>query len=1035
MSEDEWPGQPEAAAAPASPEQWPGAPAGDRPEVPLSGPSTTPGIPANYPAPQPAPDPGRMQSILHAFGEGAQEGIGPERFGLSAESDAALRKAGIFRGEGQNPIWAPFQGFNEGILRPAVAGLDYAWRAFQGLQKGTDESAIKAGLPPPFQTGFDVAASMGFPAVELALPRRAAVAGEAVEAARPAEEAPTVAAMQQARELGVIGPEPKSIAEGTAEEAAKAAVDHPGAERPPPEPTGQTPWKDRFDEFVGKLKTSDDVKSLIIKSAEENDEFQTARAGDIPLAQAEKLSEATGIATKDMDLSGMGRLMKNDAQVRAAMQVMIKTNDDLHFAMQKVAAKGGTDDLAELAELQEARMRRSLAVEQIAGLRAEWGRTGKAFQDFLEASKDSNALGKFLAEKKGETIDDLRDLARHGAALDPRTQLPQFLDAARRPTTFLDKVHWYWVQGLISGLITHTGYFGANYAYAMMTHGVATPLAAMFGKAKQVAGAGNDLDRVLFGESAAALWSFHAAVPESFITAGKAAAAGLRAPLESEMGLRAAAIARGEPVPKVLARSIERSEVPADRPIGGIAGRVLGVPGDMAGGIHSFYKILGEQASLSAQTYRRAAAEGLTPGTQGFFERQNYWRSNATDDMLSTAIEDAYAGTFMKELGPTGRAWSRVVKGGYENGQYVKPIPGFRWIFPFNHIPINILKAGYEWSPGAFFDSGMRADLMGKNGGRAQDMAGAKMVAGSAIMTYFVHKYFNGEATGEYPDDPKERDAWKLAGKEPNSILIGDEWWSLQRFGPPGQLAQMGANIGRVIEGYQGGQDEALTIATTRVAEAAAHMVSDAPGFQSLQNLFEAWGNPKKLTRLAALEAGTFLPFSSLEKQTASFIDPYMREAKTFLDGIKYSIPGARESLMPKRSWDGQPIENPGYHTVVRARTAISDPVDHEMAALGIHPAPPQDRIGGVKLPAELYDRYQATAGPFTRSALERLVVQPGWATLPAYARAEVFHKTIAATRQSAASAMQMAYPGLIQAAVQNKVNRITGEPPVKMQP
>jgi hypothetical protein len=207
-------------------------------------------------------------------------------------------------------------------------------------------------------------------------------------------------------------------------------------------------------------------------------------------------------------------------------------------------------------------------------------------------------------------------------------------------------------------------------------------------------------------------------------------------------------------------------------------------------------------------------------------------------------------------------------------------------------------------------------------------------------------------------------------------------------------------------------------------------MVSDAPGFQSLQNLFEAYNDPKKLQRLVALEAGTFLPFSSFEKQTASFMDPYMRQAKTFLDGIKYSIPGERETLLPKRGWDGTPIENPGYHTVIRARTALTDPVDAEMAQLNIHPAPPRDVIAGVKLPPKLYDQYQVVAGALTRHALEGLVNQQGWSQMPPYAREEVFRRMITATRQSAAAAMQARYPQIIQQAMDQKVGRLTGEKP-----
>lgn len=853
-------------------------------------------------------------------------------------------------------------------------------------------------------------------------PEEVARAKDIIRNAKELQPPDVAGDMQQARELGVIGPEKPPITEGAPAQAAKNAIPPrvpPGAPEPPEPPPERSPWRQRFDQFVGKLKTPEDVKALIQHSADEAEEFPTARRGDIPLAQAEALSEASGIPASDLDLRGIGRLLKNDNEVRTAMQLMLKTGDDLHLAMQQVAAKGGRDDLAELTALQEARMRHSLAVEQIAGLRAEWGRTGNVFQEFQEASKEAQTLGKFLADKKGESVDDLRELAKRGAALDPRTELPGFMNAARKPTTFLDKLHWYWVNGLISGLITHTGYGMANYGYAMSIHGVATPLAAVIGAAERAAGITAKDEGAFFGEALAGVAGFHLATPTAFITAARAAKAGLKTPLEAERTLVDAALARGEKPPKALARNVEASETPQERPIGGKLGRAIGLPGDMAGAIHGFYKIAGYDASIAAQAYRQAVKEGLGPFSTGFADRVDFWRKNPTEAMMQKGIDDAYAGTFMGELGPIGKAFN----------EFVKKLPGARWVFPFRHIPVNLLKATYEWSPAAFFDKDMRANLMGENGAAARQLAASKMIIGSAVMGHFFNLYMNGQSTGEYPDDPKEREAWRLAGKQPNSLLVGDEWWSMQRLGPLAQVAMMGANLGRVVEGYQGGQDQAMVIATTRLAEAAGHFVSDAPGFQTLQNYFESRNDPKKWTRFVASEAGTLLPYSSFEKQAASFTDPYMREVKTFLDGIKYSIPGERQSLLPKRDWSGQPVENPGFESVIRAGHAITDPVDQELGRLGINAGPPRDIIGGVKLPPQLYDQYQATAGPYTRAALTALVTNPNWGKMPAFQQAAVMRATMAATRRQAQAAMQMAHPELIQAGVQAKVNRVLGQP------
>jgi DnaJ-domain-containing protein 1 len=67
--------------------------------------------------------------VLDAFGEGASEGWGASPLGLSPESEKWLRDHKVF-----DPVQAnwlmPTQAFNEGLIRPAAAGLDAALRLF-----------------------------------------------------------------------------------------------------------------------------------------------------------------------------------------------------------------------------------------------------------------------------------------------------------------------------------------------------------------------------------------------------------------------------------------------------------------------------------------------------------------------------------------------------------------------------------------------------------------------------------------------------------------------------------------------------------------------------------------------------------------------------------------------------------------------------------------------------------------------------------------------------------------------------------------
>lgn len=673
-------------------------------------------------------------------------------------------------------------------------------------------------------------------------------------------------------------------------------------------------------------------------------------------------------------------------------------------------------------------MRRDMAVEQVVGLRAEWGRTGNVFQEFLRDVKDQEGLNNFLKDK-GRNPTDLREIADAIDTLD-RGSAAKVLNDMRGKQ--MSPFYYTWVNGLISGILTHTKYVAANALYGVTEYGVTTPIAALIGEAKKLTGLGSDVDRVFHGEALAHTYGMLAAVPTSIIASARSIRAGVRAPLESEIALRQAAIARGERVPASLERAVNPAMM-GERPIPGVWGRIVGAPGDVAGAIHTFFKILGERAGIEAEAYRAASKEGLSPTDDAFWQRRAQHAANPTEEMRQRAVEGAYKGTFMQELGPRGKAFQKITK----------ELPGAKWIFPFTHIPVNLLKATYEHTPAALLDSEMRADITGKNGGIRQDKAIARMVVGSSIMGWFVNAQMTGQATGDYPRDPKERDAWKLAGKQPNSILIGDHWVSYARFGPAGDLAALGANIGTVIHHLKSEDDDAMTKATYHAAEAAGKLLIDEAGFQSLANIFEAYHDPdKRGAQFVASQAASLIPFSSLLGQTASggipftggFLgDPNMRQAKTFIDGLKYRIPALRESLLPKRDWSGQPIPNPQYGNILRQTQVNADPVDMEMAALGMHPAPPQDRIKGVKLPAKLYDTYQATAGPYTRTALSNMVNQDGWHDLPISVRQEVFKNTIHATREGAAAAMQMRYPQLIQQGVADRIAKINGQKPGKL--
>jgi hypothetical protein len=980
-----------------------------------------------------------VEPVLNAFGQGFREGWGPEKLGMSPADTKWLSEKGIYAPAGATKYDNPFQAMNELLGETVWSAGQIVGRGLPATYRGVQSALVERGVNRDIVSIPD--AFMGSPhptGIPKTLPEvpRTSI-GELAAGERPA----TMRDLAQARELKVTGPQPPRADLPPAEAAAQAiqpTVAYHGSPartgddvlkgpKPGEEPTGN-PWQERFDKFVGKLNTGEDVQNLIRDAARDNDGFQAARTGDVPLGHVESLAEAAGVAADTVDPRGIGRVMKNDNEVRIGMRMMLQATENVRAAAREVKADGSPESLI---KLQEAMMRRDLAVEQIVGLRAEWGRTGNVFQEFQRDVKDQETLSSFLKDK-GRTPQDLVDIANGLDQLDG-TQAARVLSDLHNRSPGL--VHWTWVNGLISGWLTHTKYVAANALYAGTEHGVVTPLAAMIGKAKQAFGA--EVDRVYFGEAGAAAYGMIAAVPNAIFATAKSVYSGQRTILRSEIELHKEAVARGDKVPPLIDRAVNqvsgqgRPEMFQNSDVWGklqageigaaakdVLGRTLGAPGDMAMGIHTFFKILGERAGLEAEAYSAAAKEGLSPADSDFWRRRAELSANPTSDMRERALAGAYKGTFMGELGPKGRAWQK----------FTKDMPGLKWVFPFSHIPLNLMKATYEQTPLAVLDSEMRASITGKNGGAAQDRAIARMVAGSAVMAYFVNASLNGRATGDYPSDPAERDNWKLTGKQPNSILIGGYWTSYNKFGPAGDLANLAANLGHVIPMLRSHDDDAMTKATWSMASSAAHVVSDEVGFQSLSNLFEAMHDEKKGAAWAASTAASFIPFSSALGQTASFHDPYMREAKGFIDGIKSKLPGQRETLLPKRDWLGQPVPNPQFGNIIRQRQALTDPLSTEMDRLQIHPGLPADRIGGVKLTRPLYDEFQVLAGAYTKTALDSLVNAPNFEELPTSVRINVIHANIRSSRQIAESMMQVKHPELIGQGMQQRIDFITGK-------
>lgn len=825
---------------------------------------------------------------------------------------------------------------------------------------------------------------------------------------------PTVNPLAEARSLGVIGPDRPDLLRMEPRQAAMAATQDVLRGPKPGEPTA---WRLRWEKTLDKMQTPADARKVISSIVDANDEFAPARQGDLTAGQVEQLGLVSGLDTTRIDVKGTSAKIKTNVEMRNTIEAFVSLNKKIKAAAVEVADKRGIGDDVEAAELMRLEMQRDLLIDattstkEFAALRAEFGRLGNVLQEYMRVSKEANTFRDFV-KKNGGSMDDIRDRARIIADTDDRA-IPRVLN----PNSRAKGNPWYfhiWQNFLISGLITHTKYAVVNTAQLALNQ-VFSPFVSAV------------IDRSMGRDSslAAPVWAYASTIhgfPYAIRGAAAAFKSGERVPLISEMELAE----RGQESPQGAIRPYDTG----NKVNWGIWKRVFnedqlakaeavtGVFGRSANAMHTFYKILGEQGSLGLQAYQKAYGEKLKTNAE-FWQRYEYHYANPTDDVLRRATGEAYDGTFMAKMGPEMTRLAGALKSN----------PVLRWLFPFMHIPEEIARTAIRYSPLAGFGPEMRQQLLGDRGQATQSLALAKVVIGTAAIGYFATRALSGDLTGAYPVDQKERARWKLLNIQPNSIRADGEWHSIERLGPPGILLGLTGDLAHVWQHYDVKDDKAMATAIAGLGIAFANALANDVGFQSMKNLIDLFEGEDP-ARWMGYEASTlFIP--SLVRQQASLQDPYMRQTKSILDGLKYATPFLRETLPPKRDpLYGEPMPNPGYHTFGRSVPATPDPIKQELDAVGYHPSYPKPHVGGVELKGDALDKYEATAGPVVKSALGDLIASPQWKSGDPVWRKNVARTVVSTIRRDAAKGIQIDDPGLIVQGIINRHRQVLGRNP-----
>lgn len=326
---------------------------------------------------------------------------------------------------------------------------------------------------------------------------------------------------------------------------------------------------------------------------------------------------------------------------------------------------------------------------------------------------------------------------------------------------------------------------------------------------------------------------------------------------------------------------------------------------------------------------------------------------------------------------------------------------GARIILPFRRTPANILSRAIEYTPGAGTVMALKAakdwnkallNAATKSAGLTPELAMrqrrlvdlmTKQASGLGMLALGAHYYRQGLMTGEMPENPAEREQWRLEGKRPESLLVGGQWLPIARISPFGNLMTMGASVVQNSEAAGGAPTlaGALGEAAMSPGETAltlSRSLLNQPMVTGPKEAVEALtGRDKEAEGYFQNLAGSFVP--SIVAQAARS-EGVQRQPEGIVQSVTSRIPGLQETAPERLNIFGEPVQSGGgVGTMISPLPGSpdireTDPLVAEMARVKVNIG----ALGKTKGESpELYQYRQREAGKFVKEDLTALFQSP----------------------------------------------------------
>jgi hypothetical protein len=438
-----------------------------------------------------------------------------------------------------------------------------------------------------------------------------------------------------------------------------------------------------------------------------------------------------------------------------------------------------------------------------------------------------------------------------------------------------------------------------------------------------------------------------------------------------------------------------------------------------------FFRSVAYASNLHGEAVRTAIREGLTG--ESLKRRIAALIQKPTKEMVASTENYAKRMRFQDDPSFLGRAIENIRTHKKEDALITGlGRDGIALVLPFVRTPDSLIRTAARRSPLGLFSTTNRDDF--RAGGARRDTAIARVAMGTGVTAYIAMNVLDGVITGEGPRDYKQRQALELTGWQPNSIKVGDEYYSYEGLEP---LSHLLSGTATLMERHNEDSGASyLTKAANMVAD-TAETLTNSSWAEGLSDLFAALNAPES-QRQAAINtffaniATSFVVPAVSRQANQAFFDPVTRDTRgddsiedKIAGRIQSGIPGLSDNLPAQLDALGRPIGRgdaigPDFLSRMAPSLAEDSPLAVELVRLmESHPklAIQLDRVPRSvntadfpigRLTALEHHNYQLATGAFFTAMMEEEMASPDWQGMDDDARRDVIKEVAADARRFA---------------------------------